>query len=179
VQIDPQHAAASNDLGYGYADKGKNLDRAEQLIRVAVQAEPENQTYLDSLGWVLYKRGRFDQARTALEQSIGNASLPDPTVLDHLGDTLYRLDRKTDAQKEWKQAANRLGVGATTQPADAAAPADDATAAAAAGDDTQQLRLQLRKKLKQLEADQPVSVSPVAAGDSAAAAPKQANTKEK
>lgn len=179
VQNDPQHAPACNDLGYSWAEQGKNLVRAESLIRTAVAKEPDNHAYLDSLGWVLYKRGRFDQAKTALEQSIGNASLPDPTVLDHLGDTLYRLDRKTDAQKEWEQAANRLGVGATTQPADAAAPADDATAAAAAGDDTQQLRLQLRKKLKQLEADQPVSVSPVAAGDSAAAPPKQANTKEK
>jgi tetratricopeptide (TPR) repeat protein len=67
VQIDPQHAAASNDLGYGYADKGKNLDRAEQLIRVAVQAEPDNQSYLDSLGWVLYKRSKFDEARQQLE----------------------------------------------------------------------------------------------------------------
>jgi tetratricopeptide (TPR) repeat protein len=187
LKEEPDNPSYNNDLGYVWADHDMNLTEAEKLIRKAIEDDkkekakkspdlkPEqvkaNPSYLDSLGWVLYKRGRFDQAKTALEQSIGNASLPDPTVLDHLGDTLYRLDRKTDAQKEWKQAADRLGVGATTQPAESA-PADDA---GAAGDDTQPLRLELMKKLKQVEAGQPVSVSPVSAD---AAAPRQAN-KEK
>src|SRR5204863_8465629 len=97
VSIEPAHAVACNDLGYCWAEQGKNLLRAESLIRPAVEKEPDNQSYLDSLGWVLYKRGRFDQARAALEDAIGSSSLPDPVSLDHLADTLYRLNRKDDA----------------------------------------------------------------------------------
>src|SRR5207237_7369567 len=70
VQRDPQYAPACNDLGYSWAEQGKNLARAETLIRTAVQREPDNQSYLDSLGWVLYKRGRFDQARASLENAV-------------------------------------------------------------------------------------------------------------
>ncbi len=146
VGIDPHHAPASNDLGYGWAEQGKNLVRAEALVRVAVQIEPDNSSFLDSLGWVLYKRGRFDQARQQLELAVSDASFPDPVVLDHLGDTLYRLDKKSDAATQWKRAADRI-------PKDLA---DDSR------DDLKQLRLQLQQKLKQSEAGQPVSVSPVA-----------------
>src|SRR5439155_5606633 len=62
VQLDPRHAAANNDLGYTWADEGKNLSRAEQMIRTALHDEPDNEAFLDSLGWVLYKRGQFKEA---------------------------------------------------------------------------------------------------------------------
>jgi len=112
-----------------------------------VQKEPDNQSYLDSLGWVLYKRSRFAEARTALESAIGNASLPDPIVLDHLGDALYRLDKRPEAMAQWKRSQDRLGRGGSGE--------DDR-------DELKQLRLQLQKKLKQAESGQPVSVAPVA-----------------
>ena len=66
IQISPRHAAANNDLGYSWTDQGKNLDRAESMIRIAVDAEPDNESFLDSLGWVLYKRARFDEANNIL-----------------------------------------------------------------------------------------------------------------
>ena len=77
-------SGASNDLGYEWTDQGKNLSAAESLIRTAVAAEPDNQSFLDSLGWVLYKRGKFDEARKYLELAVGPAAFPDPVVLDHL-----------------------------------------------------------------------------------------------
>ncbi|HEV2293032.1 MAG TPA: tetratricopeptide repeat protein [Tepidisphaeraceae bacterium] len=147
VKLDPNHAAASNDLGYFWADKGKNLDRAEQLIRNAVEAEPDNQSFLDSLGWVLYKRSKFDEAREQLEAAIAPAALPDPVVLDHLGDTLYRLGRTDDAIQQWQRAQQRLAQvqseGITDSP------------------DRRRLRLELQRKLKQAEDGQPVTVAPV------------------
>jgi len=151
VKLDPRHAPACNDLGYAWADEGTNLSRAEALIRVAVQSEPDNQSFLDSLGWVLYKRSKFAEARSALEEAIGSSSLPDPVVLDHLGDTLYRLEKKPEAQAQWKRSQERLGK-----------PAAVAADAALERDELKQLRLQLQQKLKQAEAGQPVSVSPVA-----------------
>ncbi|MGB7156759.1 MAG: tetratricopeptide repeat protein, partial [Tepidisphaeraceae bacterium] len=146
VRMEPNHAPASNDLGYGFADKGKNLDRAEQLIRVALQAEPDNQSFLDSLGWVLYKRGKFDEARQQLEAAIAPATLPDPVVLDHLGDTLYRLGRADDAKQQWQRSSDRLEQTEGDR------------------NDLKQLRLELQKKLKQAADGQPVTVAPVVEG---------------
>jgi predicted Zn-dependent protease len=152
VQIDPQHAPACNDLGYGWADAGKNLTRAESLIRVAVQKEPDNHSFLDSLGWVLYKRGRFEQARAALQEAVDAASFPDPVVLDHLGDTLYRLTETAKATAQWKRSQERMGRDAG---GGGGAGGDDR-------DDLRQLRLQLQQKIKQAEAGQPVTVAPTA-----------------
>jgi tetratricopeptide (TPR) repeat protein len=161
VNLDPQHAPACNDLGYAWAEDGKNLARAEALVRVAVQKEPDNQSFLDSLGWVLYKRGRFQQARDALEEAIGSSSLPDPVVLDHLGDVLYRLNLKSDAAAQWKRSQERMGAAAGAAAAGGVQDDDDATAA---GSETARLRLQLQQKLKQAESGQPVNVAPVAEG---------------
>ena len=77
IKLDPENAGANNDLGYSWADDGRYLPRAEAMIRRAVSVEPDNQSFLDSLGWVLYKRGKFDQAKVALEKAIGPpAGLP-------------------------------------------------------------------------------------------------------
>jgi predicted Zn-dependent protease len=146
VRMDPGHAAASNDLGYTWADEGKNLDRAEQLVRVAVEAEPDNQSYLDSMAWVEYKRGKFAEARDYLDRAIGPANRPDPVVLDHLGDTLYRLDRPKDAARQWTRSLKRV---------------EESTAAGLERDDLKELKLHLLSKLKQQEAGRPVDVAPV------------------
>ncbi len=161
VKLDPKHAAASNDLGYSWADKGKNLDRAEQLIRTAVAAEPDNQSFLDSLGWVLYKRSKFGEAAEQLQAAIAPATLPDPVVLDHLGDALYRLGRSEDAAAQWQRSQQRLKQLQAQGFADSP--------------DRRQLRLELQKKLKQIEDGQPVTVAPVVEG---AAAPQQAKKQE-
>lgn len=108
VALDPSHAGASNDLGYTWADEGRNLDKAEALIRVAVAAEPDNQSFLDSLGWVLYKRGKFAESAENLQMAIGPAALPDPVVLDHYGDVLWRLGEWNAAVKQWQRSLDRL-----------------------------------------------------------------------
>ena len=144
VGMDPHHAAASNDLGYTWADEGKNLDRAEALVRVAVEAEPDNQSYLDSMAWVEYKRGKFAEARGFLDRAIGPANRPDPVVLDHLGDTMYRLEQPAEAVRQWKRSLQRLGEAGTER------------------EDLKDLRRQLVEKIKQQEQGQPVRVAPVA-----------------
>ena len=141
VALDANHAGACNDLGFEWADEGKNLPRAEALIRVAVDAEPDNGAFLDSLGWVLYKRGNFDEAQKYLQQSIGPAAYPDPVVLDHLGDTLYRLSRTEDARQTWQRSLNGLGESDTDRA------------------DMKQLRLQLLQKIKQADSKKPADVA--------------------
>lgn len=155
VRLDPAHASASNDLGYTWADQGKRMAEAESLIRVAVAAEPDNESFLDSLGWVLYKRGKFDEARSYLEQAVGPAAFPDPIVLDHLGDTFYRLSRNTDAARQWQRSLKGIGEGETDR------------------DDLKALRLQLLQKIKAAETNKPVQVAPTVESAAATVQAKQ------
>lgn len=143
LAVDPAHPPASNDLGYGWAERGDNLRQAEALIRQAVAAEPDNGAFLDSLGWVLYKRGKFAEARAHLEKAAADVTSADPVVLDHLGDLLYRLGDRAAAARNWDQAATKL----------IETPAER--------EDLTRLKLELNRKSAQLKAGQPVTVSPV------------------
>ena len=149
LALEADHAPAANDLGYLLAEQGRELERAEALARLAVGAEPHNPSFLDSLGWVLYKRGRFDEARRHLERSAQiqeSGDGPDPVVLDHLGDTVYRQGDAAAAGAHWQDALRRLA---------------EMPPARRDRDDLKQLRLQMERKRKQLEAGQPVSTAPV------------------
>ena len=102
------HAPSNNDLGYLWAERGANLDRAERLVRRALKASPKQPSYLDSLGWVLYKQGRFEDAVQALEEATRLAPELDPVLWDHLGDSYWRLRRPEKAANAWKTAARLL-----------------------------------------------------------------------
>lgn len=130
LDADPDHAAAANDLGFHLADQARDLPEAERLVRHAVAVdriarrkagdpEPESAMYLDSLGWVLFRRGRHAEARAELERASALASgALAPAVWDHLGDVLFRLGEKAKARAAWERSAdlceaeNRAGVRA-------------------------------------------------------------------
>lgn len=103
----PEDPAVNNDLGYLYADQGKNLEQAEKMIRKAVAAEPDNAAYLDSLGWVLFKLGKFEEAVEPLEKAAKQESSSDGTIWDHLGDAYHKLNRMDDAVKAWQRALEK------------------------------------------------------------------------
>jgi tetratricopeptide (TPR) repeat protein len=104
LAVDPNLAWASNSLGYTLADRGRDLDRAEQLIRNALADEPESASYLDSLGWVLYRQGKFEQAYHYAQMAWRGLSEPDPVVLDHLGDICLKLGKLDEAESNWRQS---------------------------------------------------------------------------
>lgn len=100
---DPTNVGLHNDFGYTLADMGVELDRAEKLIRVAVGESPRNSAYLDSLGWVLYKKGQFAEARRWLTLARNGLEGRDPVIYDHLGDTLWQLGEKEAAVATWTE----------------------------------------------------------------------------
>ncbi|WP_152052296.1 tetratricopeptide repeat protein [Tautonia marina] len=102
LEEQPDDPWLNNDLGYLWAERGINLDRAEELIRKAVDADPSNSAYLDSLGWVLYKLGRPEDALTHLEEAVRLRA--SAVNLDHLGDVYFVLDRRNEARDAWKRA---------------------------------------------------------------------------
>lgn len=100
----PDDPSVNNDLGYLYADQGKNLEQAEKMIRKAITAEPENGAYLDSMGWVLFKLGKNQEALPFLEKAVQNASGGDETLWDHYGDVLEKVNKKDKAVEAWTKA---------------------------------------------------------------------------
>ncbi len=104
LELSPDSIGASNDLGYTLADTGRDLDRAETLIRFAVANEPRNSAYLDSYGWLLYKRGDFAGARRWLTRARYAGEGEDPVVCQHLGDACWRLGEQQAAIDWWRQS---------------------------------------------------------------------------
>ncbi|PCI36015.1 MAG: hypothetical protein COB53_10385 [Elusimicrobia bacterium] len=96
-------ASALNYLGYSLADRDLKLDEAEKYVRRAVELQPEKGAYIDSLAWVLFKRGKTKQSLEMLEKAI--VMLPnDETVWEHLGDVRNKLGKSDAAWDAWKRA---------------------------------------------------------------------------
>ena len=103
----PNDESAMNDLGYLWADANKNLARARRMIQAAVDAEPGNMAYRDSLGWVLFRQGKYAEAVAELEKAAADKN-PDGAVLDHLGDAYQKAGRRDKAVEAWGRAAAAL-----------------------------------------------------------------------
>ena len=105
IALDPENSAeASNYLGFMWADHNMNLDEAETMIRRALQSEPTNASYLDSLGWVEFRKGQFDRALDDLLAAVKAAEREDPVVFEHIGDTYLKLNRIPEALEAWQKA---------------------------------------------------------------------------
>jgi tetratricopeptide (TPR) repeat protein len=120
LKADPSDASACNDLGYLWADQNRKLEEAEKLIRRALELDREekqrgqkltalavqqNASFLDSLGWVLFRQGKLQEASQLLEEA-GKLSRGDenPVIWDHLGDVYSRMNRARQAQEAWKKS---------------------------------------------------------------------------
>jgi tetratricopeptide (TPR) repeat protein len=103
LSVDPKNAAAMNYLGYSWAERGIKLEEAEKLLRQAVALEPASGAYLDSLGWVRFKRGDSREAITFLQQAA--ALTPDALIFEHLGDVCAAGNDLVHASDAWSKAA--------------------------------------------------------------------------
>lgn len=113
LKVDPDFHEANNFLGYFFAERGEELDEAQQLIEKAIKVEPRNGAYLDSLGWVYYKRATEDEndrrIDMALEKLMEAAEVyPDPETYKHIGDIYYSMGRWEKARKQWEAAVEEF-----------------------------------------------------------------------
>lgn len=113
----PDDIGALNDLGYLWADQNVRLQRAHRMIRQAVEGDPENAAYRDSLGWVLYRLGNTDEALVELLQAA--ESDPDPVILDHLGDVYHSAGKSQQAGDVWRRAVEAFKQAGKTEEAEA------------------------------------------------------------
>jgi tetratricopeptide (TPR) repeat protein len=100
----PDDPGTNNDLGYLWADANQHLRRAYAMIRFAVENEPENKAFRDSLGWALFRLNRFAEAAEELEKAAAGDN-PDGEILAHLGDTYARLGKIDEARSAFARAS--------------------------------------------------------------------------
>lgn len=101
---DPKEPGINNDLGYTYAESGRKLAQAERMVGYALGEEPRNSAYMDSYGWVLYKKGDFQGAAGWLAKATRGQGGDDAVIYEHLGDAYWRLGKKDAAKRSWVKA---------------------------------------------------------------------------
>lgn len=103
IAKDPKHAAALNYLGYMLAERGERLTESVGYIKRALEVDPNNGAYLDSLGWAYFKLNQLELAESNLRRAAEQMT-EDSVVQDHFGDVLFRLGRSTEAIQAWEHA---------------------------------------------------------------------------
>lgn len=109
LKLDPSNLVVLNNYAYYLSLRGEKLDRAEQMAKKANDLRPNEPSFQDTYGWVLFKRNNFQNALFWIEEALKNGAGTDPTVLEHHGDVLYQLGRKADAARSWQAAMDNGG----------------------------------------------------------------------
>lgn len=102
IRMLPEDSRALNHLGYMLADQTTRHEEALELIERAIAISPEDPAIIDSLGWALYKVGRYEEALVQMRRAF--AAFPDDEVASHLGEVLWALERFDEAMRVWQDA---------------------------------------------------------------------------
>ncbi|PPR62593.1 MAG: Beta-barrel assembly-enhancing protease [Alphaproteobacteria bacterium MarineAlpha4_Bin2] len=103
LELNPDQPYVLNYLGYSWVDQGINLDQAREMIERAVEQRRNDGYIVDSMGWVLYRLGDYEDAVKHLERAVELRPL-DPIISDHLGDAYWRVGRHHEARFQWRRA---------------------------------------------------------------------------
>ncbi|MFH1108755.1 MAG: tetratricopeptide repeat protein [Planctomycetota bacterium] len=144
----PTDMTLNNDMAYLWIDQGVRLVEAEKLIRYSVGRAPRQAAYLDTYGWLLYKKGQFVEAKKWLSRANHARDGKDPVIHDHLGDTCWRLGQPAEAIEHWSTAI-RLSA--------------ERDADRRINDDERRVRMTTPKKIEDGSAGREPSVAPLAA----------------
>ncbi len=111
LRLDPKNHLILNNYGYSLAERGIDLERALGMSREAVGQQPQNQSYLDTYGWIYFRMGNYEEAKRWIQKAVdlGSAS---PVINEHLGDVYFKLSEKDKAMEYWQKA---LKLDATNQ----------------------------------------------------------------
>ncbi len=103
LKVDPENALVLNNLAYSLSERDQQLERCLEMAKIAVQKEPDNGAFLDTIGWVYFKLGRYDDAREWIEKAIATGR-SSAVVIEHLGDVYHKLGKREKAMEYWQQA---------------------------------------------------------------------------
>jgi tetratricopeptide (TPR) repeat protein len=105
---DPDNATALNYLGYMLAERGERLDESVTYLKKALQIEPENGSFLDSLGWAYFKSDKLDLAEDNLRRAADQLKT-NSVIQEHYGEVLFKLGRYDEAIAAWTRALSGDG----------------------------------------------------------------------
>jgi len=105
LRLSPDEPYVLNYLGYSWAEQGRELSRARQMIEKAAELRPNDGAIIDSMGWVLMRQGDGAAAVHWLERAV-ELEPEDPTINAHLGDAYWAIGRKLQAEFQWRRALN-------------------------------------------------------------------------
>ncbi|MEW6652451.1 MAG: tetratricopeptide repeat protein [Bacteroidota bacterium] len=103
MKVDSTNALILNNLAYSWAERGIKLNEALKMAKKAVDAEPKNSSYLDTIGWIYFKLGDYKKAKENIEAAV-EIEKNNATLIDHLGDVYFKLGDKRKAMTNWKKA---------------------------------------------------------------------------
>jgi len=116
LEIDKNNPLVLNNFAYYLSLRGERLEEAEKMAKKANNLAPDNASFQDTYGWVLYMRGNYRNALFWIEEALKSGAENDPVVLDHHGDVLQALGRSADAVRSWQQAIDAGGDEAAILP---------------------------------------------------------------
>lgn len=103
LELQPDQPSVLNYLGYSWVDMHRNIEQATRMIERAVSLRPNDGAIVDSLGWALYRQGRYHDAVAQLERAVELRG-GDAVITDHLGDAYWRVGRHEEARFQWRRA---------------------------------------------------------------------------
>ena len=109
LAYDPDNVYVLNNYAYYLSLDNKDLERALEMSAKTIKAEPKNATYLDTYAWILYKLGRYEEAKKYMEKVFKYDKKPQGVNYEHLGDIIFKLGDTKNAVKNWKKAKKAGG----------------------------------------------------------------------
>ncbi|NLF26076.1 MAG: tetratricopeptide repeat protein [Deltaproteobacteria bacterium] len=113
IRIDPGFSDALNYIAYNLAERGRDLSRALELVKRALESKPENAYYIDTLGWVYYQMGDYESAEKELGRAV-QFSDKDAVILEHYGDTLQKRRKFDEARQVYNLIIEIFSSGKLT-----------------------------------------------------------------
>jgi tetratricopeptide (TPR) repeat protein len=107
LQLKDNNPYVLNNYSYYLSLRNKDLDKAEKMAKKAVTLDPENSSFEDTYGWVLFKLGRYEEAKTWISKALQDKEGTSAEVLEHYGDVLYKLGDTENAVEYWIKAKSK------------------------------------------------------------------------
>ena len=105
ILLNPTDSTAYNSLGYTLADRTDRYEEAYELIQKAIELSPDEPSIIDSLGWVQYRLGMYEEARKNLDRAY--MLFPDAEVAAHLGEVMWVMGDRAEATRIWRNALEK------------------------------------------------------------------------
>jgi tetratricopeptide (TPR) repeat protein len=104
LEIDPKEPFLLNNYSYYLSVRGVDLEKAEKMSKLSNELQPGQASFQDTYAWILYRIGKYEEAKLWLEKALKSGGDTSGTILEHYGDVLYQLGNTDEALQYWIKA---------------------------------------------------------------------------